>query len=128
MFKKANLDEYNSNTDNYLVYINNANKNISISLPKKYATTVEDFKTFLQEQYNSNTPVYVDYVLEEPEDIECTEEQNQILDKIENEAKTYKRVTHIYSTDEVSPNLEGTYNKDIETMINNIATVVAEGE
>ena len=128
MFKIANVNEYNSNTDNYLVYINNANKNISISLPTKIASTVEEFKAFLQEKYNSGTPVYIDYVLSEPKDIECTVEQTEILDKIENEAKTYKRVTHIYSTDEISPVFEGTYNKDIEAMINNIATTVAERE
>jgi len=119
MFKIANVNEYNSNTDNYLVYINNANKNISISLPTKIASTVEEFKAFLQEQYNTSTPVYIDYVLAELEDIECTEEQCEILDKIENEAKTYKNITHIYSTDNVSPNFEGTYNKDIETIIRN---------
>lgn len=91
-------------------------------------TTAEDFKVRLQEQYNAGTPVYVDYVLAEPKDIECTVEQTEILDKIENEAKTYKGVTHIYSTDNVDPVLEGTYNKDIETMIKNIATTVAESE
>ena len=91
-------------------------------------TSAEDFKTFLQEKYNAGTPVYIDYVLSEPKDIECTVEQTEILDKIENEAKTYKRVTHIYSTDEISPVFEGTYNKDIEAMINNIATTVAERE
>ena len=87
------------------------------------------FKLWLIDQYNSGTPVYIDYVLAEPEDIECTAEQCEILDKIENEAKTYKNITHIYSTDKVGPILEGTYNKDIETMINKIATTtVAEGE
>ena len=91
-------------------------------------TTLEDFKVWLQEQYNVGTPVYFDYILAEPKDIECTVEQTEILDKIENEAKTYKNITHIYSTDEVEPILEGTYNKDIETMINNIATTVAESE
>ena len=72
-------------------------------------TTVEDFKVWLQEKYNADTPVYIDYVLSEPEDIECTSEQTEILDKIDNEAKTYKNITHIYSTDEVSTILEGTY-------------------
>ena len=91
-------------------------------------TSTSNFKAFLQEKYNTGTPVYIDYVLAEPEDIECTEEQTEILDKIENEAKTYKNITHIYSTDEISPVFEGTYNKDIETMINNIATTVAESE
>lgn len=80
--------------------------------------SVDGFKSWLTEQYEAGTPVYIDYVLATPEDIECTEEQNQILDKIENEAKTYKNITHIYSDDNVSPILEGTYNKDIETMYN----------
>ena len=87
-------------------------------------TTVEEFKVWLQQQYNAGTPVYFDYILSEPEDIECTAEQTEILDKIENEAKTYKGVTHIYSTDKISPIFEGTYNKDIETMINNISKEV----
>ncbi|MCI8618332.1 MAG: hypothetical protein HFJ60_08920 [Clostridia bacterium] len=71
--------------------------------------SVEGFKAWLASKYNSGTPVYIDYVLAEPEDIECTEEQIEILDKIDNEAKTYKNITHIYSTDEVSTILEGTY-------------------
>ncbi len=87
-------------------------------------TSIELFKSWLAEQYNAGTPVYIDYVLLEPEDIECTPEQTEILDKIENEAKTYKGVTHIYSTDKISPIFEGTYNKDIETMINNISKEV----
>lgn len=81
--------------------------------------TVELWKAYLQAQYNAGTPVYVDYVLEEPQDIECTEEQSTILDQIENEAKTYKNVTHIYSTDEISPVIDVTYKKDIETLFAN---------
>lgn len=80
------------------------------------ATTVDDFKTWLSNQYNEDTPVYIDYTLATPEDIECTPEQTEILDKIEN-AKTYKGVTHIYSTDKVEPNMKVTYLKDIEMMI-----------
>lgn len=95
--------------------------NFVFSVPTSVANDIPTFKSWLSEQYNTGTPVYIDYVLAEPEEIECTAEQCEILDKIENEAKTYKGVTHIYSTDNVSPILEGTYNKDIETMINNIS-------
>lgn len=104
-------------TNNYEIRI----INVTITIHNDDFETIEEFKTFLQDQYNAGTPVYIDYVLETPEDIECTEEQNQILDKIENEAKTYKNITHIFSNDNVSPILEGTYNKDIEAMINNIS-------
>ena len=67
-------------------------------------------------QYNSGKPVYVDYILAEPNNIECTSEQVEKLNKLEN-AKTYKGVTHIYSMDKVNPNMKVRYLKDIEMMI-----------
>lgn len=113
---------------NYFNKITNLNANIqegftisglkAIGFNTKF-TSIDNFKSWLSERYNAGTPVYIDYVLETPEDIECTAEQTEILDKIENEAKTYKGITHIYSTDNVSPNMEGRYFKDIETMIRN---------
>lgn len=81
--------------------------------------TVEDWKAWLAEQYANGTPVEVYYVLATPELIECTPEQNEILDQIENEAQTYKNITHIYSTDEVSPIFDLECFKDIETLIAN---------
>jgi hypothetical protein len=69
----------------------------------KNITNVDDLKTFLSEQYNAGTPLYVDYVLETPIEIECTEEQSEVLWDIYYNAKTYDKVTHIYSTDAVSP-------------------------
>lgn len=80
-------------------------------------------------EYMSNTGelstgATVDYISETPLDIECTEEQSTILDQIEKEAKTYKNVTHIYSTDNVSPKVEVTYKKDIDTMITNIEQAI----
>jgi|GEM_PF-4091033 hypothetical protein len=84
--------------------------------------TIEKMQTFLM---NNHVKIY--YELAEPQLIECTEEQNKILDKIENEAKTYKNVTHIYSTDEVNANMECTYFKDLETILNNMqAQILAE--
>lgn len=79
--------------------------------------STNDLKGWLSEQNNAGAPVYVDYVLETPIDIKCTAEQTEILEKIGNEAKTYKNVTHIYSTDEINPNMKVTYFKDIETII-----------
>lgn len=95
-----------------------ANKN-EIIIRDDNITTLSDLITNL----STNKP-YVDYILETPLDIECTEEQNTILDKIEKEAKTYKNVTHIYSTDEISPVIDVTYKKDIDTMISNIEQAI----
>ena len=81
--------------------------------------TVDNFKSWLSEQYEAGTPVYVDYILETPLDIECTEEQSTILFDIEQNAKTYDKVTHMYSTDNVSPVIDVTYKKDIETLFAN---------
>jgi len=86
--------------------------------------TVDNFKAWLQVKYNAGTPVYVDYILATPIDIECTTEQSAILDNLENTVKSYKGVTHIYSTDEVAPNVEVTYKKDLNTMINNLNTAL----
>ena len=75
--------------------------------------------------YISNTGVLsngaiVDYVLNEPLDLECTEEQNKVLNEIEYNSKTYQGITHIYSSDEISPYLEIRYVKDISKVLNNV--------
>lgn len=69
--------------------------------------------------YLASNPITVDYVQVTPTDIECTAEQNEALDKLEN-ARTYKNVTHIYSNDEVSPLMDVTYAKDLETVLANV--------
>lgn len=48
-----------------------------------------------------------------------TEEKKKSHNKIQNEAKTYKTVTNIFSTNEVSPKFEVNYRRDIDTYIDN---------
>ena len=105
------------------VAVRNSGNGIYIS--NENNMTLEGWKAWLVEQYNAGTPVYVDYVLTTPLDIECTEEQSTILWDIEQNAKTYKNITHMYSTDEISPVIEVTYKKDIETLFAN--TLVESG-
>lgn len=92
-------------------------KGISMMFEKSRFSTVSDYQAYLAEQYNAGTPVYVDYVLEEPLDIECTSEQTEILNQIYIKAKSYKGITHIYSNDEVSPNCYVEAVKDLTTLI-----------
>nr|DAN64959.1 MAG TPA: nucleoid-associated protein [Caudoviricetes sp.] len=80
----------------------------------KFKDNRDELKSYLAEN-----ETYVDYPLETPIDIECTEEQSKILDELSN-ARTYKNITNIYSTDEVSPILNLDYAKDLDTVINNI--------
>ena len=81
---------------------------------------VETAKSWLKELYDSGNPLIIDRALITPTDTECTEEQSKVLFDIEQNAKTYDKVTHMYSTDKVSPNVEITYKKDIETLFANI--------
>lgn len=75
-------------------------------------TTLEEFKTYLSEQYSAGASVYFDYIAETPLDIECTEEQNEILDELNN-ARTYKNVTNITTDSKAILSLD--YAKDQET-------------
>lgn len=107
-------------TKNYFYY---GGGNIVFPNPVKSGnaiTSLNDWKAFLTEKYNDGEPVYADSILTTPTDIECTSEQTEILNKIYNEVKTYKGVTHIYSNDAVSPNIKVNYKKDIDIMINNL--------
>lgn len=75
-------------------------------------TEREDFKNMIKAKYDEGIPVYVDYVSITPTDIECTEEQSQILDELNN-ARTYKNVTNITTDSKAILDLD--YAKDPET-------------
>ena len=72
---------------------------------------------YLQQQYNNGNPIYCWYKLATPTKLACTEKQSAQLDDLLN-TSTYKNVTHIYSTDKVSPVIKIKYRKDIESMFN----------
>lgn len=108
---------WNETENKNLIAIRSALDLFNIMLSDTTINTVEKFKSWLSEQYNAGTPVYVDYILETPTDRECTEEQSTILFDIEQNAKTYKGVTHIYSNDAVSPNCYVEAAKDLTTLI-----------
>ena len=79
---------------------------------------VTDWKNWLAQKYEEGNPVYVWYKLATPTKLACTEKQSAQLEDLLN-TSTYKNVTHIYSTDKVSPVIKIKYRKDIETMLNN---------
>lgn len=53
-----------------------------------------------------------------------TDNQKKSHDKIEKEAKSYKTVTNIFSTNEVSPKFEVEYRQDIKSLIINVSQAV----
>lgn len=60
--------------------------------------TVDDFKTFLKLKYDAGTPVVIYYKLATPTSMNCTEEQNIILNELNN-SESYFPQTNIYTDD-----------------------------
>lgn len=77
-------------------------------------TTADAANTWLAAQKEKGTPVVIEYELAEEEVEPYTEEQKIAYNKIKN-AKSYKNVTNIFSTNEISPSFKATYYKDLET-------------
>lgn len=73
-------------------------------------TTLEAWKAKVQELYNAGTPIKVYYVLATPKLIECTEEQTQILEQLNN-LYLYEGINYLYSTDDPSPIFQFSYDK-----------------
>ena len=82
--------------------------------------TAEEFKAKLKELYEAGTPLKVAYKTDTPLILDCTPEQVEILDKIEQEAHTYSEITNIYTEDEVGAILKTNTAVDLKTVINNI--------
>ena len=76
------------------------------------------------QKYFQKNNMLIEYNLEKEVVEPYTEEQQKVYNEIVNTAKSYKNVTNIFSTNEVSPVFEVNYRKDIETMINNVNKAV----
>lgn len=83
--------------------------------------TLDEFKAYLAEQYANGTPLEVVYELAEPEVLPYTEEQKSVYGQIQ-KLKSCKNETIIYSSDEVGPQFDVIYKRDLETMFNNFET------
>lgn len=93
-------------------------RNASISYPNRFLFNV--YKTRLNSassegllSYLQSNTITVEYELETPELIECTQKQTAILNELSN-SENYKGITYIFSTDEVQPQLKATYSKDLQ--------------
>lgn len=89
-------------------------------------STSDEFKAKLAELYEAGTPVTVYYKLETPIYLDCTEAQKAVLNQVE-KAKSYEDVTHIYSTDEISPIFDVEAYQDLKALFNQTNVAVLEG-
>lgn len=79
------------------------------SLQIKILTSrLSEFSTTAIKTWLSENNMTVIYALETPTLIPCTPEQVEVLEYFEKEAYSYDEVTHIYSTDAISPYFEVT--------------------
>ena len=82
--------------------------------------TVEEFKAKLKELYEAGTPLKVAYKINAPVELDCTKEQIEVLNKVEQEAHTYSEVTNIYTEDEVGAIIKSNTAVDLKSVINNV--------
>lgn len=90
---------------------------IKIKKSRLTSINVVGFKAWLSEN-----PIKIEYELAEEEIEPYTAEQQEVYDKIK-ELCSYKNITHIYSTDEISPVFEVTYIKETNEKILNAGNI-----
>lgn len=76
-------------------------------------TTLEDWKAWLQEQYNSGNPVIVYYKLAIPLELELTPEQSNVAYQLEN-IELFDGINYITTTSSIDPELEVTVENPVE--------------
>ena len=91
------------------------NSNILIYIEECKDMTVEEFKAYLNQKYNSGTPVTIYYKLATPLNLELTEEQKAVR---EQKLYTYKNITNIDVSDELA-SIDVEYKKDQDTINKN---------
>ena len=89
-------------------------------------TTLEAWKNKLVEMYNSGNPLVLYFQIFTQDELDFTDEQKAVAKKIKETLHTYKKIKHIYSTDETSSVLNVEYAKDLNTQNNNLQNQIDE--
>lgn len=109
-------------------YPSDPHSRIVIRIDSTIASTENELKAYLAQQYANGTPVVICYQLEEEEKLPFTQAQKTVSDQIKDTAHSYGEKTHIYSTDAVSPNFDITAVADMNLIIDEISqALVANG-
>ena len=90
-------------------------------IPKNFITEVSAtaLQAKLKELYDAGNPVTLWVEAEEPDELDLTDEQIEVLEQIE-QATTYKEVTNVYTEDEIGAIIKTNTNVDLKSLINNI--------
>ena len=76
-------------------------------------------QALLKQKADTGNPVTLWVEAEEPEELDLTSEQIEVLEKIE-QAHTYSEITNVYTEDEVGAIIKTNTNVDLKSVINNI--------
>ena len=76
-------------------------------------------QALLKQKADAGNPVTLWVEAEEPDELDLTDEQIEVLEQIE-QATTYKGVTNVYTEDEVGAIIKTNTNVDLKSLINNI--------
>lgn len=117
---KNNLVETNIK-ENYFYLGGNLLVICNVKKDNAEITTVDDFKTYLQQQNEAGTPVTIYYKLATQTDLELTSEQKAVRETILN---TYKNITNINLSDELA-SIDVEYKKDQDTINKNYESRLA---
>lgn len=89
-------------------------------------TTLEEWKSWLATQKEAGTPLILEYVLAEEEIVPYNEAQQTAYNKMK-ELETYRNVTNVFCTDEISCEFDTEYYKDLATMFTNQNQLILGG-
>ena len=95
---------------------------IAINKDRLSTVSVNGFKEYLKQKYESGTPIIIYYKLAEPINLELTEEQKAVR---EQKLYTYKNITNINVSDELA-SIDVEYKKDLETEHNKLQNEIDE--
>lgn len=108
-----------------LGYIWHNGKNLAVNYSDYNTTTLEEFKSKLQELYNAGNSVYAFYKLETPTKLPCTEEQSAVLEELNN-LELFEGVNNIITAEDIAL-LKLKYALDVKTYVDNqLANVNAQ--
>lgn len=102
-------------------YITAAGGVLVVVLEDQSITTIEQANIWLAQQKTNGTPVVAEYELAVEELEEYNEEQKAVYDEIIKTAKSYKDVTHVFSTDEISCNFDVEAFRDLSSLFSEVA-------
>ena len=86
-------------------------------IPREDITEITDVavKNLLKQKFDAGNPVTLWVEAEEPDELDLTDEQIEVLEQIE-QATTYKGVTNVYTTDEVGAIIKTNTNVDLSSI------------